>query len=82
MFEVNVSSPKALEAAIQSAYKFADNRPHNSMPTQNIMVQTADNGLTLTATDLYTSVEFAVNSSDVFSEGGFCLKATTLKKNR
>ena len=80
MLNINVSDPKALETAIQSVYKFADNSPHNSMPTQNIMVQTADNGLTLTATDLYTSVELAVNSSDVFSDGGFCVKATTLKK--
>ena len=80
MLNVNVSNPKALEAAIQSAYKFADNSPHNSLPTCQVMVQSADNGLTLTATDLYTSVEFAVNSSDVFSDGGFCLKATTLKK--
>ena len=80
MLNVNVSNPKAFQAAILSAYKFADTQPHNSMPSQNIMVETIDNGLRLTATDLYTSVEFGVNSSDVISEGEFCIKATRLKK--
>ena len=80
MLSVNVSNPKALQAAILSAYKFADTQPHNSMPTCQIMVETIDNGLRLTATDLYTSVEFGVNSSDVIEAGEFCIKATTLKK--
>ena len=80
MLHINVSDPKAFEAAIQTAYKFADNSPHNSLPTCQVMVRTADNGLTLTATDLTTAVEFAVNSSDVFSEGEFCIPAANLKK--
>ena len=81
MLSVNVSNPKALEAAIKSVFKFADIRRDNRLEsTQQIMVQTADKGLRLTATDLYTSVEFAVNSSDVFSEGEFCIKATNLEK--
>ena len=79
MLSVNVSNPKALQAAILSAYKFADTQPHNSMPTCQIMVQTADNGLRLTATDLYTSVEFGVNSSDVIEAGEFCIPAKNLK---
>ena len=80
MLNVNVSNPKDLSVAIQSVAKFANNHPHNTLPTQNIMVETIDNGLRLTATDLHTSVEFGVNSSDVLGEGEFCIKATTLKK--
>ena len=80
MLHINVSNPKALLSAILSAYKFADNSPYNSLPTQHVMVKTTENGVTLTATDLSTSVEFGVNSSDVLSEGEFCIKATMLKK--
>ena len=80
MLNVNVSNPKALAAAICLAVKFADTQEHNTLPTRNIMVQTAGNGVRLTATDLCTSVEFAVNSSDVIEDGEFCLPATHLKK--
>ena len=80
MLNVNVSNPKSLEAAIRSVSKFADIRQHNTLLTERIMVQTLDRGLRLTATDLYTSVEFAVNSSDVISDGEFCIKAASLKK--
>ena len=79
MLSVNVSNPKALQTAINAVVKFADTHNHNTMPTQNIMVQTADNGLRLTATDLYTSVEFGVNSSDVIEAGEFCIPAKNLK---
>lgn len=78
MLNINISNPKHLSDAILSAYKFADNTPHNSLPTCQVMVQTADNGLRLTATDLYTSVVFAVNSSKVISEGEFCIPAKNL----
>ena len=80
MLNVNVSDPKALDAAIQSVAKFADNQPHNTLPTQNVMVETIDNGLRLTATDLLTAVELPVNSSEVLGEGEFCLKATHLRR--
>ena len=78
MLKINVSNPKSLDAAIRSVIKFADKSPHNSLPTQNIMVQSLSNGLRLTATDLYTSVEYAVNSSEVKGEGEFCIKAQNL----
>ena len=80
MLRINVSNPKALQAAINSAVKFANTDEHNSLPTRNIMVQSANNGLCLTATDLYTSLEFGVNSSEVIVDGEFCLPATALKK--
>ena len=80
MLNVNVSNPKALHAAINTAVKFADTTQYNSLPSCNIMVETADNGLRLTATDLYTSVEFGVNSSDVIEDGEFCIPAKNLKK--
>ena len=80
MLSINVSNPKALEAAINSAIKFADTDERNTLPTQNILVETADNGLRLTATDLYTSVEFGVNSSEVIADGEFCIPAKNLKK--
>ena len=80
MLNVNVSNPKALTTAIQSVAKFANNQPHNTLPTQNVMVETTENGLRLTATDLLTAVELPVNSSEVFSEGEFCLKAQHLRK--
>ena len=80
MLNINVSNPKAFVAAIIAAAKFADTTQHNTLPTCQIMVQTADNGLRLTATDLETAVEFGVNSSEVISEGEFCIKATSLKK--
>ena len=80
MLNINVSDPKGLERAIRSVSKFADTSAHNSLPTQNILVETADKGLRLTATDLYKSVEFAVNSSEVFGEGEFCIPAKNLLK--
>ena len=80
MLNINVSNPKALETAIKSVSKFADTRRDNTMPTQNIMVQTAHKGLRLTATDLLTAVEFAVNSSDVIESGEFCIPAKSLLK--
>ena len=80
MLNINVSNPKTLEAAIRSVSKFADTRSDNTMATQQIMVQSIDNGLRLTATDLYTSVELAVNSSEVVSEGEFCIPAKNLQK--
>ena len=80
MLNLNVSDPKGLERAIRSVAKFADTAAHNSLPTQNILVETADKGLRLTATDLYRSVEFAVNSSDVLGEGEFCIPAKNLLK--
>ena len=80
MLNVNVGNPKALEAAILSAVKFADTSQYNTLPSCNIMVKSAEKGLTLTATDLYTSVEFAVNSSDVIEDGEFCIPAKNLKK--
>ena len=81
MLNINVSDPKTLEAAIRSVSKFADTRHDNRLEaTQQIMVQTINNGMRLTATDLHTSVELAVNSSDVVSEGEFCIPAKNLLK--
>ena len=79
MLNVNVSNPKAFDAAIRLAAKFADTSRYNHLEaTQQIMVQTADKGLRLTATDLNTSIEFAVNSSDVIADGEFCILAKNL----
>ena len=76
MLNLNVSDPKSLERAIRSVSKFADTSRHNRLQaTQQIMVQSTENGLCLTATDLQTAVELSVNSSEVISEGEFCIKA-------
>ena len=80
MLNVNVSNPKALQTAIESVAKFANNQPHNTLPTRNVLVETTHNGLRLTATDLLTAVELPVNSSEVNGTGEFCLKAQTLRK--
>ena len=81
MLNINVSDPKSLERAIRPVSKFADTHRQNGMEaTQQILVQSTENGLCLTATDLYASVEFAVNSSEVLSDGEFCIKANNLLK--
>ena len=77
MLTLNVSDPKNLERAIRSVSKFADTHRYNQQSTQDVRVST-ENGLRLTATDLLTSVEFAVHSSKVLGEGEFCIKAKTL----
>ena len=76
MLNINVSDPKNLERAIRSVSKFADTSRHNRLAsTQQIMVESTENGLCLTATDLQTAVELSVNSSEVISEGEFCIHA-------
>ena len=81
MLNLNVSDPKSLERAIRSVSKFADTRRDNRLEaTQHIMVQSTHNGLRLTATDLMTAVELSVNSSEVISEGEFCIKAENFLK--
>ena len=81
MLNINVSDPKSLERAIRSVSKFADTRRHNRrQSTQQILVQSTEKELRLTATDLYASIELSVNSSEVISEGEFCIKAPHLLK--
>ena len=81
MLNLNVSDPKSLERAIRSVSKFADtSRDNRLQATQQIMVQSTENGLCLTATDLQTAVELSVNSSEVISEGEFCIKAQNFLK--
>ena len=79
MLKVHIGNPKAMEAAIRSASKFADTSTHNRLDcTQWMHVESINDGVRLTATDLRTSVEFAVNSSEVVSDGEFCINAKNL----
>ena len=79
MLKINVSNPKAFDAAIRSVTKFSDlHGKFGTEITQSVMVESLSNELRLTATDLYTSVEYAVNSSEIKGEGEFCIKAKNL----
>ena len=76
MLKVNLGDPKAMEAAIRSVSKFAATR--SLEPLMWVHVQSIDNGVKLTATDLETSVEYAVNSSEVIQDGAFCIPSKNL----
>ena len=79
MLKVHIGNPKAMEAAIRSTSKFAETSTSNRLDCTHWMhVESIDNGLRLTATDLRTSVEYAVNSSEVIQDGAFCINAKNL----
>ena len=78
MLKVNLGNPKAMEAAIRSVSKFASAERAGLESTTWVHVQSIDNGVRLTATDLLTSVEYAVNSSEVIQEGEFCIPSKNL----
>ena len=66
MLKVTLGNPKAIEAAIRSVSKFASSERAGLESTSWVHVQSIDNGVRLTATDLLTSVEYAVNSQVKF----------------
>ena len=78
MLKVNLGNPKAIEAAIRSVSKFASGVSAGLESTTWVHVQSIDNGVRLTATDLLTSVEYAVNSSEVLQDGEFCIPSKNL----
>ena len=78
MLRVNLGDPKAMETAIRSVSKFATSDRVGLDCTSWVHVESIDNGVKLTATDLLTSVEYAVNSSEVIQDGEFCIKSKNL----
>ena len=79
MLNVTIGNARSFETAVRSVARFADTRRDNRLEsTEKIMVSTLPNGLRLTATDLYTAVEYAINSSEVLDMGEFCIKAKHL----
>ena len=65
MLNVTIGNARSFETAVRSVARFADTRRDNRLEsTEKIMVSTLHNGLRLTATDLYTAVEYAINSSE------------------
>ena len=76
MLKVNLGNPKAMDTAIRSVSKFSANDSLECLAW--VHIESIDNGVRLTATDLETSVEYAVNSSEVLSDGAFCIPSKNL----
>lgn len=77
MLKINLGDPKVMDAAIRSVSKFTG-KQYDLKSTQWIHLESIDDGIKLTATDLHTSVEYCVNSSEVLQDGEFCIKPKNL----
>lgn len=78
MLNVQVNNPRTLDTAIRAVAKFADTSKTALDVTQQIHIETIDNGLRLTATNLTESVSYAMNTSQVHEAGDFCINAKNL----
>ena len=77
MLNIQISDTKSFDRAVRAVAKFAP--PSASLPIlENIHLQTIENGLSLTATDLEVAVSYALNSSVIDGDGEFLINAKTL----
>ena len=78
MLNITIEDTRTLETAIRGITRFAGGK-YDLEILQAVHVETRENGLQLTATDLTESVAYTLNSSEVHETGSFCIKADLLK---